>query len=117
MPNTIEEARRLIQSRLAALETEARTLRKALEVLGDGAPTSGRRGRPKERRAARARLAATAPKPRAAKKAPATPRRRKVRAPRGQRRQQLLAALRDNPGARPAELAAAIGISASPPIP
>lgn len=33
--------------------------------------------------------------------------------PRGQRREELLAALKANPGARPAELATAIGISAN----
>ena len=39
--------------------------------------------------------------------------RRYGRAPRGQRRQQLLTALKANPGARPSEIAREIGVSAN----
>ena len=122
MPDTIDRARTLIHTHLADLDAEAAGLRRALEGLGERAVTSKRRpGRPKKRRVGKA----TAPKPRAAKpkaaaakattaKVAGKPRRRKtVRAPRGQRRNELLAAIKANPGTRPSELASAIGVSAN----
>lgn len=91
MSDTIESARKLISDRLAAIETEASQLRGALESLGKG---DG--------------VALASPTPR--RKRPAGKRRRTL-APRGQRREQILAAIRAKPGARPSELAAEIGIS------
>lgn len=100
MPNTIDDARRLIESRLSELEAEAKQLERALVSLGEGSgPRRRRRGRP---------TAAAAPaKP---KRTPAPRRKRSKRVPRGQRRQELLAAIKATPGARPSELAKSIGI-------
>jgi hypothetical protein len=104
MPNPIDDVRQLIQSRLADLNAEVKRLERALTGLGEGsAPRSRRTGRP--RKAAAATSAPAKPKGR-------TPRKRKSskRAPRGQRREQLLAAIKANPGTRPTDLAKAIGI-------
>jgi hypothetical protein len=100
VPNTIDDARRLIESRLSELEAEAKQLERALVSLGEGSgPRRRRRGRP---------TAAAAPaKP---KRTPAPRRKRSKRVPRGQRRQELLAAIKATPGARPSELAKSIGI-------
>jgi predicted Rossmann fold nucleotide-binding protein DprA/Smf involved in DNA uptake len=94
MSDTVEAARKLIADRLSAIEAEAGKLRRALESLGerDGA-------------------APASPKPRR-KRGPGK-RRRRAQAPRGRRREQLLAALAARPAARPSELAAEIGISAA----
>jgi hypothetical protein len=91
MSETIDAARKLITDRLRELEAEARQLQRALKSMGrDGSRPS-------------------APNPR--HKRAAGKRRRRTMAPRGQRREQLLAAIRARPGARPSELAAEIGIS------
>ena len=102
MPNPIDDARQLISSRLAELDTEAKQLERALAGLGEGSGQGGRRrGRP-----AKAVGAETAP--------PSKPRRRATRkgrrVPRGQRRQELLAAIKASPGAKTSELAESIGI-------
>jgi hypothetical protein len=93
MSDTIESARKLIADRLHAIEAETGKLQRALEELGerDGAAPAG-------------------PKPRRKR---AGKRRRRAQAPRGQRREQLLAAIAAKPGARTSELAAEIGISPS----
>jgi hypothetical protein len=96
LPEAIDRARTLIQTRLAELNAEARDLERALASLGERATPRRRPGRPKK--------AATTPakaKPRAA---------RKRKSAKGQRREQLLAAVKANPGARPSELARAIGV-------
>jgi hypothetical protein len=95
MPDTIEVARKLIAERLSAIEAEATQLQQALNSLGerDGVPSRGA-GRPRRRRASGKR-----------------PRRAQAR--RGQRREQLLAAIEANPGTRPSELAGKIGVSPS----
>jgi hypothetical protein len=93
MSDTIDAVRKLIADRLSAIEAEAGQLRRSLESLGerDGAAPAN-------------------PKPR--RKRPAgTRRRRRTQAPRGRRREQLLAAIGAKPGARPSELAAEIGIA------
>jgi hypothetical protein len=91
MPDTIDAARKLITDRLRAIEVEAGKLRRALEELGerDGSAPAA----PKARR----------------KRGPS--KRRRPQAPRGQRREQLLAAIAAKPGARTSELSAEIGIS------
>jgi Winged helix-turn-helix DNA-binding len=99
---TIVAARQLIESRLAELHAEARDLERALASLGARPAPRRRRGRPKKAAPAPAKA-----KPRAARK------RKSKRAPRGARREQLLAAIKANPGARPAELARSIGISSN----
>lgn len=92
MPDTINAARKLITDRLNAIEAEAGQLRRALESMREGEGS-----------------APTTPKPR--RKRSAGKRRRRAQAPRGQRREQLLAAIGAKPGARPSELAAEIGIA------
>lgn len=99
MPNAIADARQLIQSRLRELDAEAQRLERALRSLGEGSGGKRRPGRPRKRAAA-----APSPSKRARRK------RKAARAPRGQRREQLLAAIKANPGARPVELAGAIGV-------
>jgi hypothetical protein len=123
MPDTIDRARSAIQSRLAELDAEARDLQRALASMGERATPRPRRGRPKRAATAAKPNPGTAPKPKVAKRAPTAPvkgkpralRKRKgaKRAVRGARREQLLAAVKVNPGARPSELARAIGISAN----
>jgi predicted Rossmann fold nucleotide-binding protein DprA/Smf involved in DNA uptake len=92
MPDTIDAARKLIADRLHAIEAEAGKLKRALEELGE-----------------RDGSAPETPKPR--RKRTASKRRRRSQAPRGQRREQLLAAIAAKPGARPSELAAEVGIA------
>jgi hypothetical protein len=108
MPNPIDDARQLIQSRLADLDAEAKQLRGALASLGDGSSGKRRPGRPRKSPATRAEATATPPKRSA-------PRKRKSakRAPRGQRREQFLAALQKTPGAKATEVGKEIGISAN----
>jgi DNA-binding transcriptional ArsR family regulator len=94
MSDNIDAARKLITNRLSAIEAEAGQLRRALEELGEIGGS----------------VPAT-PKPR--RKPAASKRRRRAQAPRGQRREQLLGVIAANPGARPSEFAAEIGISPS----
>ena len=91
MPNHVESARKLIADRLGAIEAETGKLRRALEELGE-----------------RDGSVPAAPKPRRKR---AAGKRRRAQAPRGQRREQLLAAIAAKPGARTSELAAEIGIA------
>lgn len=90
MPDTIDRVRDLIQARLRELQAEIEQLEQGLRDLAgaDGARPSSRARRRK------------APRRRPAK-----------RAPRGQRRQQFLAAVEKNPGAKASEIAKQLGIS------
>jgi hypothetical protein len=104
MPDVLDDARALIESRLAEIETEARRLERAVASLGEGsAPARRGSGRP----------------PNSATAAPSRSRRgsRRHRTPkrarRGQRQAELLTAIKKMSGASPAELADAIGISQS----
>jgi hypothetical protein len=110
MPDHIDRARRLIESRLAEIDTEARQLERAVAGMGEGSVR--RRGRPRRPRKPAATVASAAP-------APAGPKPRRgaggksdggKRASRGQRRAELLVAIEAAPGARPSELARSIGI-------
>jgi type II secretory pathway component HofQ len=108
MPEPLDAARNLIQSRLADLDAEAKRLERALAGLGEGrAPRSRRPGRPRKRAAA---ATSAPPKP---KRSLARKRRATKRAPRGHRREQLLAAIKASPGARPSELARSIGVKST----
>jgi predicted Rossmann fold nucleotide-binding protein DprA/Smf involved in DNA uptake len=96
--NVIDDAHRLIESRLAEIKTEADRLHRALESLRDGTTPTAR-------------------SPRRAASVPSKVRRRvsgkpksRGRAARGQRREELLTAIKADPGARPSELAKTIGI-------
>lgn len=101
MSKTIDDARQLIESRLAEIEAEVNQLRRALPHLveGDGPGPRRRSTGPK----------ATASSSRGGRRK-ASRRKGGRRAARGQRRDELLAAVGANPGARPSELAAQIGI-------
>lgn len=90
MGETVEKAREVLTSALAALDQEERRLSGALEQLQPGKRRVGSN----------------------AGKAPA-PRRPAKRAPAGQRQKQLLDAVAKNPGAPVPELAATIGISST----
>ena len=90
MADAITTAREVIENRIREIEEEARRLKRALaELAEDGAGEGRRRGGSGARRAAARR-------------------RRKAAAP-GRRREQLLAHLAQNPGAKPSEIAKAIG--------
>lgn len=97
MSETIQRVRDLIEARLLELNEEAQRLEKAVEDFGSGGlgPTERRRQRRKRARSKRAGA------------------RRGRRAQRGQRRDELLAALEENPGARTSDLAKQLGVSAS----
>jgi hypothetical protein len=101
----IDDARRLIESRLAEIEAEARRLERAVASLGEGSPS--RRRRPGRPRKSEDKVEPASPSP-----GRRAPRGRKAgrRAARGQRRVELLAAIKASPGARPSELAQSIGI-------
>jgi hypothetical protein len=103
MSEAIDRARSVIQSRLAELNAEAKGLERALASLGESAAPRRRSGRPRKAAAAPAK----------AKSRTARKRNSAKRAPRGARRKQLLAAVKAKPGARPSELARAIGVSAN----
>jgi MarR family protein len=88
MTDVITNARQMIESRIREIEEETKRLGRALAELGEGGE-----GRGPRRRASGARSAGR--------------RARKI-APRGHRREQLLAHVEKNPGARPAEIAKAM---------
>lgn len=88
MSDTIESARRVLNSRLAEIETETEKLRSALQSLGTASTSDASSPGPKAR-----------------------PRHRAKRAPRGQRREQFLAAVKAKPGSTAAQLGKEIGIS------
>jgi hypothetical protein len=102
MPDPIEDARKLIASRLADIAAETRQLERAVASLGEGIARERRPGRPRK----------SAPAVAAPPKRKLAPRKRKggKRAARGQRREELLATIKANPGARPSELAKAMGV-------
>lgn len=87
MKQGIAGARELIESRLREIEEEAGSLRRALVSLGGNAG-GGSTGMPKPRRRKGGR-----------------------RAPRGQRREQFLAAVKAKPGSTAAEVGKTMGVS------
>ena len=88
MADVIDEARKAIEGRLHQLEDEVRRLRDALTHLGDDKPPARRRRTTTRRRSTK-------------------------RAPRGQRQQQFLAAVKKHPGARGSEIAKEMGVPPS----
>src|SRR5215207_10472275 len=86
MPNVVDQAREVLQTRIAELEDESRRLRDALTSLGGHKPSTSRRRRGTRRSTTR-------------------------RAPRGQRQQQFLAAVKKNPGVPVSGIAKDIGIA------
>jgi hypothetical protein len=89
LADTIDQVRKLLESRLAELRAEEKRLSEALKQLASG--TGRRDGK------------AVARKPRR--------RRRSRRAGRGQRREELLAAIKAKPGAPVSEIAGEMGVS------
>ena len=89
MSDAITTARKAIQERIHEIEEEAARLKGALAALVEGGSTKRKAGT-SARRPSR--------------------RRRKV-APPGRRREQLVSYLKTNPGAKPSEIAKAIGTS------
>jgi hypothetical protein len=90
MADALTAAREMIENRIQEIDKETARLRQALAELTGGGGGRGRRVRGSARKRSSGRRA------------------RKI-APRGQRREQLLAHLEKNPGARPAEIAKAMG--------
>lgn len=88
--DTIQRAGDLIRARMAEIETERRQLERSLAAL-TGKAESAKRVRQRASGAANG----------------------STRAPRGQRRVQLLAHLEKNPGAKPSEAARALSVSAN----
>ena len=98
--STIDAIRQLIESRLADLDEERERLERAIVSLSGG----GARGQKRARSSARSAPSSTPT-------AKLRPSRSGVkRAARGQRRAELLAAMKANPGARPSQLANTLGI-------
>lgn len=105
---TIDQARRLIEIRLAEIQVEVDELKRALAGLrGGGAhpprTDGGRRSTTAPTPSTRSGKAASRSRQASRSKAP-------ERAARGERREQLLATIKASPGARPSELADEIGI-------
>jgi predicted Rossmann fold nucleotide-binding protein DprA/Smf involved in DNA uptake len=104
MPDTIDDVRRLLQTRIAEIDAEKKGLERAMAAMSEG---SGPRD-PRRRRSKSVAAATSAPASPSSRTAPkAAPAKR---APRGQRREELLDAIEAEPGARPSKLAETIGI-------
>lgn len=90
--DTIDAVHKLIAERLSVIDAEARQLQRALRSMGERDGSALATQTPRRKRAAGNRQ-------------------RRAQAPRGRRREQLLAAIGAKPGARPSELVAEIGIA------
>lgn len=105
MSNHIDDARNLIQSRLDAIEAEADQLSRALESLGEKVrPRRGPRRRSPGAETNMASASGGTGRPTRGRG------KRPKRAARGQRREEVLAAIAADPGARAADLARSVGI-------
>jgi hypothetical protein len=94
MAAAIDQAKDLLKRRITDIRGEELRLQRALAHLDGGSTNGGRaKARGRGRRTSAPKRAAT-----------------RKRAPRGQRREQLLVALKEKPGSRPSELARAIGV-------
>lgn len=101
MTDTIDQAGELLRQRLREVEEEHAQLTRALEALGGGG-SSRRRGS----------RASSASSGRASRGRRRSSGRRQI-APAGQRRQELIAYLTENPGARPVDIAKALNVTAA----
>lgn len=104
MTDTLDAARQLIESRLSEIRDEESKLERALAHLGKG--DVGPRSRRPRRRASGASVS----NPPKSKRRADSEMKPTKRARRGQRREELLAAIKATPGARPSELAETIGV-------
>jgi biotin operon repressor len=102
MPDVLDDARNLIESRLAEIEAEVKQLENAVASMG-------------EESVPRRRDPGRAPKVAAASQLKSGPRKRRPlkRARRGQRQAELLTAIKKMSGASASELADAIGIGSN----
>jgi hypothetical protein len=108
---TIEDARRLIEGRLEQIRDETSDLDRALVGLGVGAvDRPARRGATRKGTVTDKAGSSASTKVASKKRRPVPVRKATERAPRGVRREQLLAAIKASPGARPSQLAEQIGI-------
>lgn len=94
MAETIDAAQKLITDRLRSIEEEASRLRRALDALGPAERSRSPRSEPRRSKAPGNRRRRSSPK-------------------RGERGEQLLAAIGASPGSRPADLAREMGIGPS----
>ena len=97
MTDPIDDVRRLIESRLAEIDAESHRLERAVASMGEG-------------RRPRRRAGSFTGQPSNPKRRSPLKRKSAKRATRGQRRVELLTAIKATPGARPADLAKMIGI-------
>lgn len=100
--DVVDDARALIQGRIGELREELGHLERALQQL-DGVEATGSKAPGKRRRA----------KGKGRPSSKGQGNRKSQRAPRGQRRKQLLDAIKAKPGSTGAELAKAIGAQSS----
>ena len=105
MSDTIDDVRRLMQNRLAEIEVEKGVLERAIAAMGEGSDLPASPPSPGEIQRRGNFGPAETGQPQASQG-----RRTAKRAPRGRRREQLLAAIEADPGARPSALAKTIGI-------
>jgi hypothetical protein len=96
MPDTTEDLRRLLSTRIAEIDAEMATLRAGLRTLGEAAPRPDAAKKTKSRRRTVARSGKS-----------------RKRAARGQRRAQVIEAIRNSPDGSVADLARTIGIAPS----
>jgi DNA-directed RNA polymerase specialized sigma24 family protein len=100
MSDSITRAGELLRARIREIDEERPRLERALSQLNPSRPSSQSR----QRRSTPARQSATGRAARSTK--------RKI-APAGQRQRQLVEYLRQHPGARPTEIAGALGVTPS----
>jgi predicted transcriptional regulator len=86
--HAVQQAADLLKSRLAELDQERKQLETSLKALTGSNGSRRGAGRPKSSRS-------------------------NARAPRGQRREQVIVYVQKNPGSRPSEVAKALGVSAN----
>lgn len=94
MPDTVAKARELIRDRISEIDAERKQLEQSLAALTGKNGTRRGPGRPRGSSNGSARTTIG-------------------RAPRGQRRQQVIEHVTKNPGARPSDIANALGVSAN----
>jgi hypothetical protein len=96
---TLDQARRLLESRLNEVEDEANRLRRAISSLSEGSAGAAAKSSPSKLRAGRSARSKPRAKPRA------------KRARRGEREGQLLASIKAHPENSVSQHARAIGVS------
>jgi hypothetical protein len=106
VPHAIDDARRLIETRLGEIAAESERLLRAAAALREGSGRRGRRPGRSPKRVSTPTSTSSNSKRRSGGKRKAS-----KRAAPGQRRDELLAAIKATPGAGPSELARSIGVN------